>query len=282
MGELPRTVPRGRTACSTAMGRGRSRVRRQSPVVHERPPTLEQVGSGRRPPRRGSEPRGPALPRGPRADGRSVFGRPAPEAGAEAVRDGGDTVSLEHPQHPLVVLKLAAGGRKKRAGRCRATAPRRGPRWPGRTGARGGCASSSSARPGSSTRGPRCRSRTTRPRAPRRARGREHLQLGRQLRPSLSARAHRVARAWRTRHGTLRQRLRDRRAGRVVAPVALRDGPLQCAVRLNAPNRPWATGGSVRFAATPGARYGVRTGPVTNAAHRSISTRRWSNRSLRA
>lgn len=36
------------------------------------------------------------------------------------------------------------------------------------------------------------------------------------------------------------------------------------------------------FAATGGAGYRVGTGRVTTAAHRSISTRRWSNRSLRA
>ena len=45
--------------------------------------------------------------------------------------------------------------------------------------------------------------------------------------------------------------------------------------------RPWpAAEGS--FAANGGAGYRVGTGPVTKAAHRSISPRRWSNRSLRA
>ena len=62
---------------------------------------------------------------------------------------------------------------------------------------------------------------------------------------------------------------------------ALRDGPLQCAVRLNAPpalGRP----AEAFVCGDPGGVLRVGTGPVTNAAQRSISTRRWSNRSLRA
>ena len=38
--------------------------------------------------------------------------RPVPEAGPEAVRNGGDAVPLEHPQHPLLVERLAVLARE--------------------------------------------------------------------------------------------------------------------------------------------------------------------------
>ena len=79
-----------------------------------------------------------------------------------------------------------------------------------------------------------------------------------------------------------------------VEQPLLRDGPVPLRVATAAPVESSGSSPAARaHSRVPlgdqrercggrGACYRVGTGPVTNAAHRSISPRRWSNRSLRA